>query len=190
MQKARIRTGWKNKNKVISIEDFANALSAICWRIALNAAKNLHEQDFVYENDQQRVGVIRQYLYFFVHCADRLMFEQLDDAERVRFVTTLSGDCHRHYRQNSIETIGFSIGDRVYINDLNAISGALAAFRFVNNIPSYEMYRLLGARIQDIMGQSQINKWVMDQIMDVDGPNAYDLFYQSFRKLKRSAGFS
>ena len=189
MQKARIRTGWRNKTRSIGVEEFANALSAICWRISLNAAKNLHEQDFVYDNDQQRLGVIRHYLYFFAHMTDRLMYDSLDDDQRRRLLTALCIDCQRHYQQNAIEILGFSPDRSVYIDDLNAAMTALSAFRFINRVPSYEMYRFLGANIQQLMGQTQINKWIIDQIMDVDGPNAYDLFYQSFAKLKRSSGY-
>ncbi len=32
------------------------------------------------------------------------------------------------------------------------------------------MLRALGAHIQDIMGSDQTNKWVIDQVMEIDGP--------------------
>lgn len=198
MQKARIRTGWKQKGKAISIIEFANALSVICWRIALNAAKNLHEQDFIYDNDEQRMGVIREYLYFFIHCSDRLMYEQIDNHNRVEFVTALAKDGYRHYEQNSSEILGdmssvrFEQGRTInedYIVRLNNTMDALAGFKFEDNLPSFEMFRLLGARIQDVMGSSQTNRWVIDQVMEIDGPEGYELFKKSFDKLKRSSGF-
>jgi hypothetical protein len=189
MQKARIRTGWKNRQRHISVAEFANALSAICWRISLNAAKNLHQQDFQYDNDEQRVGVIREYLHFMIHCADRLVHGELDDAERETFVVALSRDCLRHYAQNSLEILGRSEPAGEQIEQLNATMGAMSRFRFENEEPGFEMYRLLGSRIQELLGQSQINKWVIDQVMDIDGPTAYELFRKSFDKLKRSSGY-
>jgi hypothetical protein len=198
MQKARIRTGWKKKGKSISVKEFANALSVICWRIALNAAKNLHEQDFIYDTDEQRIRVIREYLFFFIHCSDRLMYEQVDEHGRKEFVTALAKDGCRHYAQNSSEILGDTLPtwlekdqtvNEDYIVKLNETMGALAGFKFEESLPGFEMFRLLGARIQDVMGSSQTNRWVIDHVMQIDGPEGYELFKKSFDKLKRSSGF-
>ncbi|MBX2882528.1 MAG: hypothetical protein KTR32_21440 [Granulosicoccus sp.] len=188
MQKARIRTGWKNKQRQVSVSEFANATSAICWRMALNAAKNLHEQDFVYDNDDQRLGVIREYLYFFIHCADRLSYASLSQEAREEFINTLSVDCRRHYIQNAREITGRQVDAENYTEELNQTAGGLAGLSFPDEGPGYDMYRMLGSRILDIMGESQTNKWVIDQVMDIDGPNAFDIFSKSFLKLKRSSG--
>ncbi|NKB77597.1 MAG: hypothetical protein GKR96_11290 [Gammaproteobacteria bacterium] len=189
MQKARIRTGWKKKNRSISIEEFANAMSAITWRISLNAAKNLHDKDFVYDNDQQRLGVIREYLYFLIHCADRLMFSQLDQTQRTVFLTALCEDCFRHYRENSTQIIGQSINKAVFIEDLNHTMNTLSECRFTEDTPTFEMTRLIGSRIQHILGHSQTNKWAIDQVMDIDAPETYDIFLKSVVKLRRSSGY-
>ncbi len=189
MQKARIRTGWKNKQRQVSVGEFANATSAICWRMALNAAKNLHEQDFVYENDIQRLGVIREYLYFFIHCADRLSYPSLTQEAREEFITKLSVDCRRHYVQNAREITGRQIDAENYVEELNQTASGLSGLNFLDDGPGYDMYRMLGSRILDIMGETQTNKWVIDQVMEIDGPNAFEIFNKSFLKLKRSSGF-
>ena len=60
----RIRDRWRNPGKQNSIEDSATALGYICWQLALTSARNLHAEDFIYEDDHQRVGVIQEYLAF------------------------------------------------------------------------------------------------------------------------------
>ncbi len=193
MQKARIRTGWKNKERQITIEEFANALSAICWRIALNAAKNLHQQNFVYRTDEQRIGVIQAYLNFLVHCADRLMHIHIDENGRQIFVSALANDCYRHYMQNSAEILEVDSfaepGNDHFIETLNQTMESLSRFRFENAFPGYEMLRLLGSQILQIMGEDQTNRWVIDQVMDIDGPEAFEIFKKSFDQLKRNSGF-
>jgi hypothetical protein len=193
MQKARIRTGWKNKQRQISIEEFANALSAICWRISLNAAKNLHQQDFLYESDQQRIDVIQTYLRFFIHCADRLMFQSLDLTQRNTFITALSMDCRRHYIENAKELLGrtaISTSDEnQFIEDLNDSTETLSNLQFLGDEPGFQMFRMLGTAIQEIMGNSQTNKWITDQVMEIDGQEAYEIFWKSFVKLKRASGY-
>ena len=190
IQKARIRTSWKKKDKTVSVAEFANALSAICWRISLNAAKNLHQQDFDYQSDSQRLGVIKQYLFFFIHCADRLTYERLTDSSRSEFINALSTDCQKHFATNSLEITGKHIDPSEYTTDLNQSMDKLSRCRFIGREPGYEMYRALGMTVQEIMGYSQINKWVIDQIMDIDAPEAYELFRKSFDKLLKSSSIA
>jgi len=188
MQKARIRTGWKNRQKQISVADFANALSAILWRLSLNAAKNLHQQGFEYRSDDQRLGVIAEYLFFLMHCSDRLMVKQFESEDRIIFVHALAADCQRHYLQNRLEISATQSTPEVFINGYNSRSSSYSLTDFPNNQPGYEMYRAFGASVQQIMGNDQTNKWVTDQVMEIDGPEVFEIFKKSLLKLKRGAG--
>ena len=190
MRTARIRTGWKNKRREISIEEHAAAVAAVAWRVALNAAKNLHEQAFIYETDQQRLGVMREYLYFFIHAADRCARGKFEPARRVRFITGLSHQCRRHYLENERDvTATGSDGDR-FIEQLNQRMDGYAGARFIQDQPGYEAFRALGLRVQECMGYSQTNKWVQDQVMEIDGPEAFRIFNKALLALNKSAGTS
>lgn len=173
---------------MVSDAELANALSAVCWRMALNAAKNLHQQDFDYSSDDQRIGVIREYLFFFIHCADRIMHSRLDDLDRAGFVTALALDCRRHYIENAQELFGRTTNTDDFIPTLNAVAAAYSPLTFRDEEPGFDMYRTLGSRIQTIMGVSQTNKWIQDQVMEIDGPEAWEIFAKSFIKLRRGAG--
>ncbi len=188
MDKARIRTGWKNRNRPISLEEFANALSSICWRLSLNAARNLHQQDFVYQNDLQRLGVMREYLVFLMHCADRLTHEYLSTEQRSRFMHALAKDCHRHSRENAIDITQGIEREENWIIRINTKMAQYATTTFPNRNPGYDMYRLLGASIQAYMGEDQTNRWVIDQVMDIDGPEVFEVFLKSIDKLQHNAG--
>ncbi len=189
LQKARIRTAWKSQERAISISEMANAFSAICWRIALSAAKNLHQQDFVYFNDEQRLAVIREFLFFQIHLSDRLIHDKLPDDDRSEFINSLSLNCLRHYAENTMELLNRSPDMEETLNALNQVTNALSSFRYVDQQPGYEMYRLLGARIRDILGEDQTNKWVIDQIMELDGPEVFDLFNKSCTRLVKNSGY-
>lgn len=190
MQQARIRTRWKRAGEQVPIGQFANAVSAVCWRIALNAAKNLHEQDFVYADDAQRLAVIREYLFFLIHCSDRLMHDRLSADERTDFVTGLALNCLSHYRENARELLGREMAADETVRELDRITGRLSRCRFPEQRPGFEMLRLLGARIQDILGRSQTNKWVIDQVMEIDGLDAFEIFDKALKQLTRSSGYA
>ena len=188
MEKARIRTAWKNRTRSISIEELANAVASICWRMSLNAAKNLHQQSFNYSEDRQRVGVIREYLFFLIHVTDRLVFDTLNGQDRERFMQALAADCGRHYAENSRQ-IGIDPSETGrYMAEINTRQGEYSATAFRGREPGYEMLRLLGSRIQALMGLDQTNKWVIDQVMDIDGPEVFEVFRKSLDKLLDNSG--
>ena len=99
--------------------------------MSLNGAKNLHQQDFDYETDDQRMGVIRQYLFFFIHCADRLMFDHFDQQNRSEFINALSTDCKNHFATNVLEISGQRIDSTEFITALNQFMEKLSMCRFV-----------------------------------------------------------
>lgn len=200
MRTARIRTAWKNKRREISIEEHAAAVAAVAWRVALNAAKNLHAQEFAYESDAQRMGVIREYLYFFIHVADRSMPAPLGEARRARFITALAHECRRHTRENERDIMAHEMTHEMthgemthgadagqFIWQLNQRAARYATTRFVAGNPGYEAFRALGLRIQECMGHSQPNKWAQDQITEIDGPEATRIFSRALAALNESA---
>ena len=194
MRSARIRTAWKNKGREVSIEEHAVAVAAVAWRVALTAAKNLHQQEFVYEEDAQRLGVMREYLYFFIHAADRRVAGRFDDARRARFITALSHECRRHYLENERDILTGEPPER-FVDELNDRMARYAGTRFAGDSseaeteaePGYEAFRALGMRVQDCMEQAQTNKWAQDQVLNIDGPEAFRVFSRALSALNKSA---
>jgi hypothetical protein len=50
----RIKSHWHNEEQDRSLDEIAGAIAFIAWKIALNKTINLHGEDFVYGNDEQR----------------------------------------------------------------------------------------------------------------------------------------
>ncbi len=169
----RTRSKWHKHRRQASLDDNATALAYICWQVALDKTKNLHQQDFVYDSDEQRTAVIAEYLVFLVHVCDRLVYRDLDQQQRQSFVETLARQTARHYQRN-LEDV-FGRGEDYtgrYIDTLNARIGEYSECSFDQDRPGYQMVRTLGSRVQDVMGDGQVNRWVIDQIMEIDAPDA------------------
>lgn len=168
----RIRDKWRNRNRQGSLEDNATSLAYGIWQIALAAAKNLHVEDFDYESDEQRTAVIAEYLMFLVHVADRLAFAQMNQESRKLFVTTLAQHTARHYQRNVADIMGPGDYRSGFIERLNARASEYAETPFPDGDPGFETRRCLGERIQETMGVTQTNKWVIQQVIDLDAPEA------------------
>jgi len=93
----RIRNTFKNRENA-TLEEKANILAYNIWQISLAGAKNLHQEDYFFDSDTQRVNVIREYLVFMVHVADRMVFEKLNEVDRTTFVNVLA-----QYTANQIQ---------------------------------------------------------------------------------------
>jgi len=189
MHSARIRTAWNNKHRPISTEEHAVAVAAAAWRIALSAARNLHQAAFNYTDDTQRLAVMREYLYFLIHFADRRAQQWFasDPARRERFTTRLAHECRRHYRENERDIMAPEPAAERFIEQLGRRLSAYAKTRFADGQPGYAALRALALRIREQMGYDQTNKWVLEQVLDIDGPEALQIFGAALGKLAQAA---
>jgi len=188
----RIKDRWHNstpddkQRQVLdekSLDDQASALSFIIWRQALNGAINLHAEDFRYDSDHQRVGVINEFLAFQIQLVDRLGHDIIDDEQRGVLLTSL---CHRiadHIQDNLTDIAGPGQYREPFIALLNKRFDAYAQFSYTDQMPSYDLLRYLGSNVLDIMGDDQTNRWVMDQTIDIDAPALVVQIKKSFTRL-------
>ncbi|MEO5342460.1 MAG: hypothetical protein H7842_03825 [Gammaproteobacteria bacterium SHHR-1] len=169
----RIKSHWHAEGAERSLAEIGSALAFNAWRIAKDKAINLHGEDFVYADDRQRMAVITEYLIFQVQVADRAAHQLLEmdaDARRhliVSFVKSLA----QHLQDNSEDLFGPGDYGGPFIALLNQGAADYAEYHFSEDGPSYPFYRHLGFQIQQIMGQEGENRWVIDQVMDKDGPD-------------------
>jgi hypothetical protein len=167
----RIKSRW-SKDGDHSLDEIAGALAFISWRLAQNKAINLHGENFIYENDRQRMDVIIEYLIFMLQIIDRLARQdlKLDDEDREKLVIAVARKQAEVIQDNSLDLFG--TGDYIspFFALINQRAGEYAEFRYTDDGPSYPFLRHLGYEIQQIMGESQENRWVIDQVMDRDGP--------------------
>ena len=167
----RIKSHWHDDDAERSLDEIAGALAFISWRIAKDRAINLHGEDYVYDSDEQRFAVIIEYLIFQLQIVDRIASISLElaDQDRQQLVVTLAKHLAGHLHDNSVDIFG--PGDYVgpFIKKLNQRGTEYAELNYTEEGPSYPFMRHLGYEIQQVMGDSQENRWVIDQVMDRDG---------------------
>lgn len=179
----RIKSHWQNEERERSLPEIGGALAYIAWRVALEKAINLHCERFVYASDAQRLLVIQEYLAFLIQIADRLAHAALTDADRRLLITAFARKVFEHVQDNSQDLLGPGDYGGAFIALLNERSGEYAEFQFDDEGPSYALLRHLGFAVQSLMGDAQENRWVIDQVMDRDGWDAYRQFARAFQNL-------
>ena len=179
----RIRNQWKRNPGKKTIEDTASALAYIAWQIALTSAKNLHVERFDYESDEQRVDVIAEYLIYLTHITDRLSYPMLEDRVRKELVTLVAREVARQYQKNVEDVLGRNDYASEFLDKLNTRVDDYSSSSFDDQTPGYDMRRLLGQAVQQIMGINQTNKWILDQVIEIDSLQMVETYAQSYRKL-------
>jgi hypothetical protein len=180
----RIRNHWWNDQKDRSVIETAGALATAAWRIAVNKAITLHCEAFVYTDDGQRFQVISEYLGFLLQIADRLAYARVPEAVRKALIVEMARRCIEYIRDNTEDVLG--CGDtwaQQFVALLNTRSEEYAQFDYDVAGPSYALLRHLGFVIQTHMGEADVNRWVIDQVMDRDGGDAHRLFKKTFDSL-------
>lgn len=174
----RIKSRWTEKAKLKPDEQMqrenAQALAFIFWRIALDKAKTLHGERFIYDSDDQRVKVIGEYLAMMLQVADRLAFHRLVENDRAVFVNTLAQRLADHMQDNATDLFGAGDYRQAFVAMLNVRAEGYAGCEFsADEGASYNFLHFLGTHIQKVMGEDHHeNKWVIDQVMEIDGPDA------------------
>ncbi len=179
----RIKSHWQNEDIDRSLTDIGGALAFIAFRIGTDKAITLHCERFVYRDDAQRMLVIQEYLIFLIQIADRLAHQVLDDDQRRELITAIARKAVEHVQDNSQDLLGPADYGSPFIQRLNERSGEYAEFNLDADGPSYSFLRHLGFEIQQLMGLQDENRWVIDQVMDKDGWDAYKRFRKAFRDL-------
>ncbi len=166
----RIKSHWHGVSER-SLEEIAGALAFISWRIAQEYAINLHGQNFVYQDDRQRMAVITEYVIFQIQIADRLACQQIELTveDRQQLILFLANKLASHIQDNSEDLFGPGEYVPNFITKLNGRGTEYAQYLYNQNGPSYPFMRHLGYEMQQIMGLDGENRWVIDQVMDKDG---------------------
>jgi hypothetical protein len=179
----RIKSHWWNDGGERSLPEIATALAFIAWRISVDKAVTLHCQRFVYRDDAQRLEVIQEYLIFLIQIADRLSHGMLVDSDRRTLITAFARKCVEHLQDNSQDLLGPGDYGSPFLERLNRRSEEYADFRLDDEGPTYPFLRHLGFEVQQLMGLEDENRWVIDQVMDKDGWDAYKRFAKAFHDL-------
>ncbi len=188
----RIKDRWHNSTpdsstRVVlsekTLNDQASALAYIIWKLALNKAINLHAEDFRYDDDHQRIGVISEFVAFQIQHVDRLSHQHGLGADRQNFLQSLCGHVAEQVQDNLTDIAGPGNYKLPFISLLNRRFADYADFDYQGKSLGYGALRYLGHRVLELMGEDQTNRWVVDQIIEIDAPEMIEQVTRSATRL-------
>ncbi len=179
---ARLRTRWHNTKAPKSIETIAGAVAMNIWKLASDTANRMYSTGFNFKNNSQLLDLIGEFVIFEIQLADRIAYETLDDEQRQRFTIALAKHLIGTMAENQTEELGPDEGYvPAFMQRLNQRMEGYSEFSLVDGEPSYPMLRYFGTLAEAVIGAD--NKWVIEQVMEVEAPQLIRQLRDGLEKL-------
>ncbi len=170
---ALVKTRWRKKG-ARTLPELAGILGANVWKIALEVFKHMEKEGFRFGSDRMVTTVLTEFIAFLVQLADRSVYGKLAEADRA----TLIGETVRHLaatmENNQQDLLGPGDYRKPFIDLLNARFADYARFDYPGAEPDYPCLSYFSAKVSDAMVSdptaSGDNKWVIEQMMDIEAP--------------------
>lgn len=183
--KIRVKSKWNDKSRERSAEEVGSALGFNLWRIAGANVLHLENEGFQTDTYNQRLDVIAELLGFFVHVVDRMTSEKeyTEDARR-ELITALALNLAKTMHDNRMDVNEDKAADYrgQFIQVLNERMAEYAGFAYDGNEPGFQMKRRCGEHVTEVIGEKD-RKWVTEQIMSIEIPDALKTFNKVARNL-------
>ena len=165
---ALVKTRWRKKGER-TLAERAGVIGANVWKISLEIFKHMEKEGFRFGSDRLVTDVMAEFIAFLVQLADRAVYGRLSEADRAALI----GEVVRHLaatmENNQQDLFGPGEYRKPFIDLLNARFGEYAGFEYPGGEPGYPCLRFFAAKVSDAMASGD-NKWVVEQMMDIEAP--------------------
>ncbi len=166
----RVKTKWQSKGPKTYAER-ASVVGVTIWRVAHETGRHMEKEEFQITSDAQYTALLTEFIAFLMQVTDRIVYGQLNDADRATFINALGQHLAKTMQSNLVDFLG--PGDHIgtFIATLNERAADYAEFEFGEKGPGYGFLRYLGEKVSQVMAVTD-NKWVIEQVMEIEAPDA------------------
>jgi len=191
----RLKTHWFRHGGERGASQQASAAAFIVWRIARHTLDRTRHAGFAVEVGPPYFAFLREVLAFLVAVADRIAHARLQPQERVDFMEALVRHLARILVDSEDDLIGPAPPGQPshadsFIDLVNEVAAHYAEFGGDATVPDppagftpgFAFLRYLGTRLEPAL-PPQDRRWIVDQVIDVQAPEAVAMLQQSLRDL-------
>jgi hypothetical protein len=187
----RIRSRFHRGSRERTATELASVVAMLGWKLSQDAIRRMRAARFDIDIGRQYFDFVCEYLAFMLHTADRIAYRKLDANKRTMFTTALAlklaevvedncdmliaepepGHCHRHF---------------IALANLRGADYADFAYDEKEG-PDFGFRRFFGSRLLEIVPKKD-HAWVIDQIMEIEAPEAVKALERTLEGLFAPAG--
>lgn len=157
-----------------SAATLASVVVMLSWKLAVDAIKRMRKADYDIDVGRPYFDFVCEFLVFMAMAADRIAFMHLDAEKRAEFTTALARRMAEVVEENNYMLMGnveAGACQRHFIERFNQRSGEYAEFDYGSEGPDFGFKRLFAASIGAGLPEKD-RLWVVDQVMDIEVPEA------------------
>lgn len=195
----RLKSHWFKPGAARSPEQQAGAMGFSVWRIAHHVLKRMRGAEFDIDAGEPYFAFMREVLVFLIVIADRIAHARLAPEARSAFTTALVLHVAGTLQGNEDDLLGApapgqrSSRDR-FIDLYNELAAHYAEFGSepgadasgAGFTPDFGFVRYLGHRLEPTL-PAKDQRWVLDQVMAVEAPEAVTLVQRAMAGLYSQA---
>jgi hypothetical protein len=195
----RIKSHWFKSGEPKSASEQASAMAFIVWRVAQSMLKRMRGAQFDIDAGTPYFAFMREVLVFLVAVTDRIAHARLAPEVRSEFTTALVRHLARTLQDNEHDLLGpvpagaASYADS-FIDLVNELTQHYAEFgadlttpdNGAGFHPDFGFVRYLGSRLEPTLPEKD-RRWVIDQVMAAEAPEAIAIVQRSMRDLYDAA---
>lgn len=179
----RLKAKWhrsrRDRNKAGSAREkttaeLAGVLAFNIWKISHEIFRRMEKEGFRFLHDEQVTVTITEFIAFLVHVVDRQIQGFWTDDKRQEFINALAHQLTTNMVENQTELLGPGDYYDPMIQTLNSRFDEYADCEFKEDGPSFEARRFLALKISETLAETD-NRWVIEQVMDIEVPYALDM---------------
>lgn len=191
----RLKSHWFKPGAPRSAEQQAGAMGFIIWRVAHNVLKRMRGAEYDIDAGAPYFAFMREVLVFLIVVADRIAHARFAPEERAAFTTALVRHVAGTLQGNEDDLLGAPapgqpLSRERFIDLYNELVAHYAEFGSepgadetgTGFTPDFGFVRYLGRRLEPTL-PAKDQRWVLDQVMAVEAPEAVALVQRSMREL-------
>lgn len=195
----RVKSHWFKPGAPRSPEQQAGAMGFIVWRVAHNVLKRMRGAEYDIDAGEPYFAFMREVLVFLIVVADRIAHARLAPEARAAFTTALVLHVAGTLQGNEDDLLGAPepgqpLSRERFIDLYNELVAHYAEFGSepgadasdTGFTPDFGFVRYLGRRLEPTL-PAKDQRWVLDQVMAVEAPEAVAMVQRSMAELYSDA---
>lgn len=163
----------------------ASVVALLSWKLAVDAIKRMRQADYDIDIGRAYFNFVCEYLVFLAVSADRLVYRELAELERIAFTTALAKRMAEMVEENRDMLLGEAVAgesQRHFLDLFNRRGAEYAEFEYGENGPDFGFKRFFAACLRDGLPEKD-KLWVVDQAMDIEAPQALKMLEKTMKGL-------
>lgn len=196
----RIKRHWYQDGRARSPEEQATVIAVAIWKSATHGLQGLRKANFSVDIGRPFIHVLAEFVVFLVTIADRVAYlhslvpgepgASSAEAWREAFTVALAKRLAEIYQENLDQLIGPAALSSdlsaqpytsVFIELLNRRMAEYAEFEYSDHGPEFGFLRYFGTCIENALPDPADRRWVLDQVMASQAPEAIECVEQGMR---------